>query len=94
MTLVPEDMATAIEKEMAQAWQDVKGSHMPPSDPDDRRPMFLAISRGVLEYLQQNLATPPGGATQVGTATLVPTTVPTLGSPTTYNLLSLSVDVQ
>ena len=52
--LDPNSLADAIEAAMPQAWQDVKHVPFPGGDPKDRRPMFLAISRALLKYLQDN----------------------------------------
>jgi hypothetical protein len=55
--LDPNALADAIEAAMPQAWQDAKGTPFPGGDPKDRRPMFLAISRGLLKYLHDNQST-------------------------------------
>jgi len=55
--LDPNSLADAIESAMPQAWQDAKQTPFPGGDPKDRRPLFLAISRALLKYLQDNQST-------------------------------------
>lgn len=57
MALEPNELAKAIEDEMRQAWQDRKTTPFPGGDPNDRSPLFLAISRALLKYLHDNQAT-------------------------------------
>ena len=45
-------LARAMEVAMAQEWQDVKGSPMPDTDPQDRLILFVGIARGLLGYLE------------------------------------------
>ena len=52
--LDPDSLAAAIEEAMPQAWQDVKKTPFPVGDPNDRKPLFLAISRALLKYLHDN----------------------------------------
>ena len=54
MALEPAGLADAFEAAMPQAWQDVKKSTLPATDPNDRKPLFLAIARGLLKYLQDH----------------------------------------
>jgi hypothetical protein len=53
-TINPDALANAMEAAMPQAWQDAKGVPLPPGDPSDRRPLFLAISRALLKVLHDN----------------------------------------
>ena len=53
-SLDPNSLADAIEAAMPQAWQDVKKVPFPGGDPNDRMPLFLAISRALLKYLHDN----------------------------------------
>ena len=53
-SLDPNSLAAAIEAAMPQAWQDVKKTPFPVGDPNDRKPLFLAISRALLKYLHDN----------------------------------------
>lgn len=57
-----ESMAKAIEDAMDQVSGQVKGKHLPAVGQEDRRLMFVAISRGILSYLrdhQEAIATAP-----------------------------------
>lgn len=58
MALEPNSLADAIEAAFPQAWQDVKQLPLPASfsDPKDRRPLFLALSRALLRYLRDHQA--------------------------------------
>jgi hypothetical protein len=47
-------MAQAMEDEMAHVYEQVKGSSLPLVGKDDRRLLFVAISRGILRYLNQH----------------------------------------
>ncbi len=42
---------------LPQAWKDVKSTPFPGGDPNDRKPLFLAISRALLQYLFDNEST-------------------------------------
>jgi len=53
-SLNPDGLAAAMEAAMPQAWQDVKNTPFAGGDPNDRKPLFLAISRAVLKYLHDN----------------------------------------
>ena len=54
MPLQPNGLADAIEAALPQAWQDVKHESLPATDPTERRPLFLAIARGLLQYLHDH----------------------------------------
>ncbi len=56
MALEPDGLAAAFETALPQAWQDVKQEPLPPGDPNDRKPLFLAVARGLLKYLQDHEA--------------------------------------
>ena len=45
-------LAKAIEEEMADVFQKVKGRALPDVGKDDRRLLFVAIARGILKYLE------------------------------------------
>ena len=47
-----DSMAQAIEIAMQQEWQAVKGVALPQAGQDDRRLLFVAIARGILQYLK------------------------------------------
>jgi hypothetical protein len=47
-------MAEAIEQEMESVFKNVKGMDLPLSGKEDRKMLFVAISRGILKYLQNN----------------------------------------
>ena len=49
--LSPDDLAKAIGNALPQAWKDVKGTTYS-GNPQDVQPMFLAISRGLVTYLE------------------------------------------
>lgn len=51
-TALQDTMARAIEEEMADVFQKVKGLALPDVGKDDRRLLFVAIARGVLKYLE------------------------------------------
>jgi len=46
-------MALAIEKEMNDLFQKMKGVPIPEMGKDDRRILFVAIARGILGYLEE-----------------------------------------
>ena len=54
--LNPTDLAAAISTALPQAWQDVKGTPFT-ANPQDVQPLLLAISRGLLSYLNANEST-------------------------------------
>jgi hypothetical protein len=45
-------MAEAIEQALQKEWQAVKGVALPQEGQEDRRLLFVAIARGVLNYLK------------------------------------------
>lgn len=47
-------MAEAIEKEFNSVWTAVYGMPLPEKGEKDRKIIFLAISRGILKYLNEN----------------------------------------
>jgi hypothetical protein len=49
-----QSMAKAIEDAMDEVSWLVKGQHLPAAGRDDRRLLFVAISRGVLKYLRDH----------------------------------------
>ena len=49
--LSPDDLATAMSNALPQAWKDVKGTTYS-GNPQDVQPMLLAISRGLVTYLE------------------------------------------
>jgi len=51
-TALQDTLAKAIEEEMADVFQKVKGISLPDVGKDDRRLLFVAIARGVLKYLE------------------------------------------
>jgi len=54
MSLEPDGLANAFESALPQAWLDVKKAPLPPGDPNDRKPLFLAIARGLLKYIHDH----------------------------------------
>lgn len=48
-----DSMAEAMEQEMENLFQAIKGKPLPVAGEDDRRLLFVSIARGVLKYLQQ-----------------------------------------
>lgn len=52
-----QSMAKAIEDAMDEVSWLVKGQHLPAAGRDDRRLLFVAISRGILRYLRDHQAT-------------------------------------
>ena len=54
MSLEPDGLANAFESALPQAWLDVKHVPLPPGDPNDRKPLFLAIARGLLKYIHDH----------------------------------------
>jgi hypothetical protein len=53
-TALAQSMAKAIEDAMDEVSWQVKGTHLPEMGKEDRRLMFVAISRGVLKYLHDH----------------------------------------
>jgi len=51
-TALLDTLAKAIEEEMADVFQKVKGMPLPEPGKADRRLLFVAIARGVLKYLE------------------------------------------
>lgn len=51
-TALQDTLARAIEEEMADMFQKVKGKPLPAVGKEDRRLLFVAIARGVLKYLE------------------------------------------
>ncbi len=47
-----DSMAEAIETALQEEWQAAKGTALPTIGQDDRRLLFVAIARGVLQYLK------------------------------------------
>lgn len=54
--LNPNDLATAIAAALPQAWKDVKGTDFT-GNPQDMQPLLLAVSRGLVNYLESYLKT-------------------------------------
>lgn len=53
--LSPDDLATAISSALPQAWKDLKGTVFT-GNPQDVQPLVLAISRGLVTYLDTYLS--------------------------------------
>jgi hypothetical protein len=51
MPLVPKELTDAIDKAFGTEWANSKGGTAPDAGKDDRRLMFAAVARGILEYL-------------------------------------------
>jgi hypothetical protein len=81
-SLDPDSLTQAIEDAMSQAWQDVKKTPFPAGDPNDRKPLFLAISRALLKYLHDN---------QSGLITTMDLTVGGVTSTNTVSNLTLNI---
>jgi hypothetical protein len=62
-TALQNSMATAIEQAMNRLSVQLKGAPLPDVGRDDRRLLFVAISRGVLEYLRDHQASITATAT-------------------------------
>jgi len=56
-TAMAESMAEAIEDAMDEVFQKVKGTPIPEVGKEDRRLLYVAISRGVLKYLADHQET-------------------------------------
>ena len=82
--LTPDTLANAMEAAMGPAWQQVKGVPLPEGDPDDRRPLFLAIAHGLLKALQDN----QGGF--VTAVTLKPGAAPAVANTASALTLNIS----
>jgi hypothetical protein len=52
-----QSMAKAIEDAMADVFEKVNGTPLPASGQEDRRVLFVALSRGILKYLQDHQKT-------------------------------------
>jgi hypothetical protein len=80
--LSPDDLAAAISAALPKAWSDVKGTTFA-GNPQDVQPMFLAISRGLVTYLEAYLSSNQASliasmSLSVGGATPVANTVSNL----------------
>ncbi len=53
-TALQHSMALAIDDAMKDVFKQVKGRDMPDTNPEDRRILFVAIARGVLQYLSDH----------------------------------------
>jgi hypothetical protein len=51
MPLVLNELTDAIDKAFGTEWTNSKGGTAPDAGKDDRRLMFAAVARGILEYL-------------------------------------------
>jgi len=49
-----ESMAAAIEDQMKILFEDVKKTDIPDTGKEDRKILFVAIARGILQYLNDN----------------------------------------
>ncbi|HWP47391.1 MAG TPA: hypothetical protein VNM22_09545 [Candidatus Limnocylindrales bacterium] len=54
MALEATHMTEAIEAAFKNEWQVVKGTPLPAAGSEDRRLLFAAIARGILEYLKDH----------------------------------------
>ncbi|MEO0069423.1 MAG: hypothetical protein ABIK18_01340 [candidate division WOR-3 bacterium] len=54
MALEATHMMEAIEAAFKSEWQVVKGTPLPEAGSEDRRLLFAAIARGILEYLKDH----------------------------------------
>jgi hypothetical protein len=54
MALEVSDMIKSMEAAMEKEWQAIKGVPMPAVGMDDRRLLFAAIARGILEYIKNH----------------------------------------
>ncbi len=68
-TALQDSMALAMDNAMKQLYQDLKGKVMPDSNPEDRRMLFTAIARGILQYLNDHQGVLRASVTVDGTAT-------------------------
>jgi hypothetical protein len=76
MALTVTGMAAAIEAALGVEWQTAKNEPLPGAGQADRQLLFRAISRGVLQYLENNqgqiftsLTLQSGGVTRTYTVT-------------------------
>lgn len=53
MTLRPSELTAKIDAAFAAEWQRTKGVPLPAGGGEDRRLLFAAVARGVLEYLKE-----------------------------------------
>jgi hypothetical protein len=54
MALKVDELTAAIEAGFDREWQEAKGTPAPSAGGADRRIMFGAVARGVLQYLKEN----------------------------------------
>lgn len=54
MALEVTRMTEAIEAAFKKEWQRVKGTPLPEAGSEDRRLLFAAVARGILEYLKDH----------------------------------------
>lgn len=54
MALTTSGMVSAIEEALRKEWHKEKKSPLPDIGQEDRRLLFAAIARGILEYLENN----------------------------------------
>ena len=54
MALKASEMVTAMENAMKDEWKKAKGEDLSNDYAEDRRLLFAAVARGVLEYLEAN----------------------------------------
>jgi hypothetical protein len=62
-----DSMAKAIEDAMNQLFQQIKGEPLPETGKADRRILFVAIARGILQYFTDHLGDIDGNVTVGGT---------------------------
>ena len=67
-TALAQSMAKAIEDAMGEVFQRVKGKPIPEVGKEDRRLLYVAISRGILRYLADHQVTMRTNFTINGTA--------------------------
>ncbi len=51
---IEESMAAAIEDQMKKLFEEVKKTNIPDIGKEDRKILFVAIARGILQYLNDN----------------------------------------
>jgi hypothetical protein len=54
VSLNPSDLTDAMQAAFTQEWQAVKGGLPPSVGTDDRRLLFAAVARGLLQYLEEH----------------------------------------
>jgi len=54
VSLKPSDLTDAIQAAFAQEWQAIKGGSPPSMGTEDRRLLFAAVARGLLQYLEDH----------------------------------------